>query len=104
MTTLAYSFAPVHPGEILKEELQARNISQKRIAEIIDVPYTMLNEILNGKRALTTETALMFEAALCISADMLVGIQSRYNLQTARQDSDTISHFEAIRKICASLF
>lgn len=103
MTTLAYSFTPVHPGEILKEELQERGVSQKKIGEILGIPYTMLNEILNGKRALTTDTALLFEAAMGINADMLIGIQSRYNIQTARANSENKPRLEAIRKICASI-
>ncbi len=103
MTTLANSYTPVHPGEILKEELQMRGISQKRIAQITGVPYTMLNEILNGKRQLSAEIALIFEAALGINADMLIGIQTRYNLQVAREDSGYRSRLESIRKICASL-
>ncbi len=103
MTTLANSYIPVHPGEILKEELQARGISQKKIAQITEVPYTMLNEILNGKRQLSAEVALMFEAALGVSAEMLIGIQTRFNLQVAREDSSYRSRLESIRKICASL-
>ena len=48
---------PIHPGEIIKDELQARGISQKRFAEIIEVSPTVLNEVLNGKRPVTTEYA-----------------------------------------------
>ena len=43
MSNLGYSFIPVHPGEIIKEELQSRGISQKRFAEVVGVSYTMLN-------------------------------------------------------------
>lgn len=103
MTALPYGFAPVHPGEILKEELQTRHISQKKMAQLLGLPYTMLNEILNAKRPLTTDTALVFEAALGISAELLVGIQTRYNLQTARVDTKNNARLAAIRKVCASL-
>ena len=37
-----------HPGEVLKEELEARGMSQKKFSELLNVPYTQLNEILNG--------------------------------------------------------
>ena len=37
-----------HPGDVLKEELEARGISQKKFSEVLNVPYTQLNEILNG--------------------------------------------------------
>ena len=38
---------PIHPGEMIKDELQARGISQKKFAEIIGVSHTVLNEVLN---------------------------------------------------------
>lgn len=103
MTTLINSYTPVHPGEILKEELEVRGISQKKIAEIIKVSYTMLNEMLNGKRQLSAEVALLFEAALGVDADMLIGIQTRYNLQVAREDVNCRRRLDSIRNICASL-
>ena len=63
MSNLGYSFIPVHPGEIIKEELQYRGISQKRFAEVVGVSYTMLNDILNGRRPVSTDFALLIEAA-----------------------------------------
>ena len=57
-----------HPGDVLKEELAARGISQKKFSEVLNVPYTQLNEILNGKRPVTTDFALMVEAALAQGA------------------------------------
>lgn len=97
-----YPFIPIHPGEILKEELETRKISQKRLSELMGIPYTMLNEILNGKRALSTELALLFEAALGISADMLNNMQSMFNMQTARQSNTLLSRFNDIRKACSA--
>ena len=41
---------PIHPGEILKDELQARGMSQRKFASIIGVSYSVLNEVINGKR------------------------------------------------------
>ena len=46
-----------HPGDVLKEELEARGISQKKFSEVLSIPYTQLNEILNGKRPVTTDLA-----------------------------------------------
>ena len=66
------------------------------------MPYTMLNEILNGKRNLTTETALLFEAALDINAEMLLGIQADYSLQIARKNRRLLKHVAAIRSAFAS--
>ena len=55
---------PTHPGEILKEEIECRGISQCKLAEQMGIAYSALNEILNGRRPLTEKTALLFEAAL----------------------------------------
>lgn len=103
MTNLGYSFIPVHPGDIIKEELQSRGISQKRFAEIIDVSYTMMNDILNGRRPVSTDFALLVEASTGISADMLVNMQTRYNMQIARKDKNITARLENLRKICATL-
>lgn len=46
---------PTHPGDVLKEELESRKISQKKFSEILGISYTMLNEILNGKRPVTSD-------------------------------------------------
>ena len=45
-------FMPTHPGEVLKDELEFRGISQRGFAQKIGVSYSVLNEVLNGKRAL----------------------------------------------------
>lgn len=64
MSNLGFGFYPTHPGEVLKDELEERGISQRKFAESIGMGYSVLNEILNGKRPVTTNSALMFEAAL----------------------------------------
>lgn len=92
---------PIHPGEMLKDELQARGLSQKRFASIIGVSYSVLNEILNGKRPITTEYALKIEAATDIPAYMWLNMQSAYNMQTARRDSRLAAVLEQIRKVAA---
>lgn len=79
------SFRPFHPGELIKEELECRNIKQKDFAKKFEFSYTALNEILNAKRPVTTEFALLLEAALGIDADLLVKMQTDYNLQIARK-------------------
>ena len=93
----------IHPGEMLKDELQARGISQKKFAGIIDMPYTAFNEIINGKRPITTDTALKIEAATGIAANIWLGLQADYNMQTARRDSKLSVILEHIRKSVAVL-
>lgn len=93
----------IHPGEMLKDELQARGISQRKFAAIIGMPYTAFNEIINGKRPITTDTALKIEAATNIAADLWLGLQADYNMQTARRDNRLSAMLEQIRQAVAIL-
>lgn len=94
---------PIHPGEILKDELEARNMSQKKFASLIGVSYSVLNEIINGKRPVTTEYALKIEAATDIPAYIWIDMQARYNMQTARNDRKLSAILDNIRKAVAVL-
>lgn len=94
---------PTHPGDVLKEELESRKISQKKFAEILGVHYTMLNEILNGKRPVTSDFALMVEAALGINPELIINMQTRYNMALAREKTSLSNRLNEIRKMCASL-
>ena len=94
---------PIHPGEILKDELEACGISQRKFAAIISVSYSVLNEVINGKRPITTEYALKIEAATGIPAHIWVNMQSAYNMQIARHDSKLSVILDNIRKAVAVL-
>lgn len=94
---------PTHPGDVLKEELECRKITQKKFSELLGVSYTMLNEILNGRRSVTSDFALMVEAALGINADLLISMQARYDMSAARCESTLAIKLREIRKMCASL-
>ena len=93
----------VHPGELLKEEVEFRNISQRTLSKNMGMSYNMLNDILNGRRTLTTQSAMLFEAALGISAELLMRLQLDYNLQTAKQDRSLAKRLASIKKIAATL-
>ncbi len=99
MSNIGFSYIAIHPGEVLKEELEARNISQKDFAKAISVSYTMLNEILNGKRNITADFALLVEAALGTPAELWLNMQARYNLQTAKTKESVRLRLESIRNI-----
>lgn len=77
---------PTHPGEILKEEIECRGISQCKLAGQMGIAYSALNEILNGRRPLTEKTALLFEAALGVEAEPLLSLQTRFNIRKMRED------------------
>lgn len=94
---------PTHPGDVLKEELESRNVSQRKFAELINVPYTQLNEILNGKRPISTDFALIMEASLGINPDLLINMQTRYNLAVARAKPTLLERLRIVRKSCAAI-
>lgn len=103
MANLGYGFYPTHPGEILKDEIEYRGISQKKLAANIGMSYTVLNEILNARRPLSASTALMFETVLGVDADTLMRIQTKYNMQMARKDKTIIDRLRKIRNTASSL-
>jgi len=79
-------YFPIHPGEIIKDEIEYRGISQRRLASQMGISYTLLNEVLNGKRQINAELAMLVEAALDLDANTFVRMQAQYNIQVARQD------------------
>lgn len=98
MTKVRYGYTPTHPGEVLKDEIEYRKISQRKLAEQMDISYKVLNDLLNGRRTLTTATAMMFEAALDIPADSLMRLQLKYNMQQAQKDQTLMKRLKKIRQ------
>lgn len=94
---------PTHPGEILKDEIEYRGISQKKLAQQMGISYSVLNEILNAKRPLTEKYALMFEAVLGIDAEPLMRLQLKYNMQITRKDGSFMERLAKIRGVAAVL-
>ena len=91
----------IHPGEMIKDEIIARGLTQKELAQQMGVSYTVFNEILNGKRPVTTEYALLLEAALGTNANIWLGLQADYNMQKIKQDKSFMKRLESIRKYAA---
>lgn len=76
---------PTTPGEILRHEfLEANGITQDRLAKAMGVSRFRVNEIINGKRAVTSETALLLGRALGTSADVWLDLQRAVDLYDAR--------------------
>ena len=101
MGNLGYGAFPTHPGEVLKDEILERGITQRQLADSMGLTYSVINEILNGRRPLTAKTALMFEAVLDVPADSLMYLQTKYNMQTARKDSSVLDSLKKLKKIAA---
>lgn len=94
---------PTHPGEVLKEEIEYRKISQRKLSEQMGISYKVLNDILNCRRPVTTQTAMLFEAALDIPADSLMRLQLKYNMQQAAANPSFMERLKQVRKCAAML-
>lgn len=79
----------VHPGMMIKPELEERGITQKNFAKMLGVQASHLSEVLNGKRALTTDLARKIEDAIGLPAKILLSAQAQYDLDAVNPtDSD----------------
>ena len=94
---------PTHPGEILKDEIEYRGISQRQLEDEMGIAYSALNKLLNARRPVTEKTALLFEAALGVNAEPLLKMQMRYSLQSTKKDSSFMARLAKVRKIVVAL-
>lgn len=78
---------PIHPGEVLADELEEIGLTAKRLADLIEVPPNRLYQLLSGKRSVTADTALRLAQYFGMSADFWMNLQSAYELDLARQQS-----------------
>ena len=77
---------PVHPGDVLRHDyLEPAGLSVYRLAEALRVPRSRMNEIVQGHRSVTAETALRLARLFETSADFWLGLQAAYDLETARR-------------------
>ena len=82
--TDTYPDVAIPPGEYLAEEIEARSISQKELAGRMGRPVNAINEIINGKKAITAETALQLEAVMPeIPARFWLNLETDYRLTKA---------------------
>ena len=72
-----------HPGELIRDEIKERGMTQKQLAVEMDVKPSVLSETINGKRAVTVNLALALEKALGIPAEIWLNLQSQYELDMA---------------------
>ncbi len=78
---------PIHPGEILADELEDTGLSAKKLADVIDVPPNRLYQLIAGKRSMTADTALRLGQYFGMAADFWMNLQSAYELDLARQEN-----------------
>ena len=78
-------FTPTHPGEVLREDFLAPlGMSQYALAKAIDVPQIRVSEIVNGKRAISPDTALRLARYFGTSPEFWLGMQATYDLEMVR--------------------
>ncbi len=92
-----------HPGGMIKDELEFRGISQRRLATEIGVSASQLNEVLNAKRPLSTEMALLIEKALGLDATLLLTLQMKYNLLSVKRNKSFLERLKEIPRIAATI-
>lgn len=78
---------PIHPGEVLGDELEEIGLSAKKLADLIAVPPNRLYQLLAGKRNVTADTALRLSQYFGMSADFWMNLQSAYELDLARRQN-----------------
>ena len=93
---------PTHPGEVLKEELESRNITQKSFADKTGLSRSVVSDVLNGRRGVNTEYALLFEAILGIDAELWLRMQARYDMAKVKRNKSFMERLENIRKVAAA--
>jgi len=86
--------APIHPGEILREEfLVPLRLSQYRLAKGISVPPRRINEIVRGQRSITADTALRLARFFQTTERFWLNLQMRYNLELEKDRlGDRLDH------------
>ena len=76
---------PIHPGETLRENLDALDMSATELARRIEVPVNRITEILNGRRSVTGDTALRLGRFFGTSGEFWLNLQKLYELRCAEQ-------------------
>ena len=88
-----FAFQQVHPGAVLKEELEARGLSANAFALKLRVPPQRIHDVVAGRRGITPDTALRLEASLGTPARLWLDLQAGYDLYWAE-----LKNGEAVRR------
>ncbi len=94
-----YMTLQIHPGRILKKELEARNITQRDFSKMIKKSEIEISDIIAWRRNITVDLAMRFEAALDTPADSWLTMQQQYDLAIIRTSKDKLKIFSTIKQI-----
>jgi len=91
---------PTHPGEMLRDEfLEPMNLTQKELADSIQVPYQRINEIVGKKRGVTPSTALRLAKYFGMSADFWLNLQVKFDLYAAwKKEEKTLAQIKQMER------
>jgi len=81
---------PIHPGEILADELDEIDMTAAQLSRLIDVPANRVSQIIAGKRNISADTALRLGHYFGTSADFWLNLQKNYELDVARQEIEPV--------------
>lgn len=77
-------FIATHPGELIKDELKERRMTQKQLSELSGIKTSVLSETINGKRSVSLGVAVALEKALGIPAEFWMNLQTQFDLDSAQ--------------------
>lgn len=86
---------PVHPGEVLRDELEELDMSARAFAEALDVPANRITAVLNGQRGISADTALRLARYLRTTPEFWMNLQKSYELRIAELEAGK----EIIKKV-----
>ncbi len=81
---------PIHPGELLRDELDELGISLNRLARDTRIPLSRVSLIMNGRRSITADTAMRLAQYFGTSAQMWMNLQTAYDLEIAEKKAAAI--------------
>ena len=92
---------PPHPGELLREEfLEPLGMTQTELAAAIDVPFQRVNDLVNGRRGITPDTALRLAKLFRTTPDLWLDMQRACDLYAAyRKGSEVLKKIKPIKKV-----
>lgn len=100
------TYLTIHPGAVLKEELEAKGLSNKEFASTLGMPTSVLSDLINGKRNFTPDIAILLEAALGRDASIWLALQAARDIEVAKMKEEflrkqqDIETWKAIQNFC----